>query len=291
MKKKIIKKKISKIDNVKFSVLMSVYYKEQPDFLDLSLDSVIDKQTLKPTEVVIVKDGELTDELEKVLNKYKKNYPDIIKFVPLKENCGLGIALQKGLKECSYDYVMIMDTDDVACPNRFEKQIEYMEKHPDVSIIGGTIGEFNDSPDEELRIKTMPLTYNEVFEYSKFRNPLNHMTVCFRKKDVLDVGNYQPLLYLEDQYLWSRMLVAGKKMENIPDLLVKVRIGNGFYERRGSKNYVKGWKALQKYLYENKHINFFQKSRNILGMHVLVYSPKFVRKILYNKVLRKDIKK
>lgn len=276
-------------DIKEFSVLMSVYYKEKPEYLDLALDSVIGKQTLKPTEVVIVKDGELTKELEKVLNKYKKEYPKIINFVELKQNSGLGIALQKGLEHCKYDYVMRMDTDDYACPDRFEKQMAYMKKHPDVSIVGGVIGEFVSSPDEELRIKKMPLSFEEVYKYSKFRNPLNHMTVCFRKKDILEVGNYQPLLYLEDQYLWSRVLVAGKKIENMPDMLVKVRIGNGFYERRGSKNYIKGWKILQNYLYKEKFITYPQKLRNSLGMKVVVYSPSWFRKILYNKVLRKDV--
>lgn len=278
-----------KKDNNDFSVLLSVYSKEKAEYLDLALDSITGKQTLMPTEVVIVKDGELTEDLDKVLDKYKKKYPQIVNFVKLEKNSGLGIALQIGLDNCKYDYIMRMDTDDVACPDRFEKQMNYMKKHPDVSIVGGTIGEFDSSPDEELRIKTMPLSYDKVYKYAKFRNPLNHMTVCFRKKDVLEVGSYQPMLYLEDQYLWSRMLVAGKKIENMPDLLVKVRIGNGFYERRGSKNYIKGWKKLQNYLYEQKVITLPQKIRNSLGMRVIVYSPNWFRKFLYDKVLRKGL--
>ena len=281
-------KKVKKT-NDDFSVLLSVYYKEKPEYLDLALDSITEKQTLMPSEVVIVKDGPLTDDLEKVLNKYKEKYPEIINFVPLEKNSGLGTALQIGLEHCKYDIVMRMDTDDVACPDRFKKQIAFMKKHPDVSIVGGVIGEFNSSPDEELRIKSMPLSFEDVYKYSKFRNPLNHMTVCFRKKDILEVGNYQPMLYLEDHYLWSRMLVAGKKIENMPDMLVKVRIGNGFYERRGSKNYLKGWKQLQKYLYKEKFITYPQKIRNSLGMKVIVYSPSWLRKVLYNKILRKDI--
>jgi len=275
----------------KFSVLMSVYYKENPKFLDLALKSVLINQTVLPSEVLIVKDGELTKKLETVLNKYKEKFPKIINFLSFKENKGLGLALQKGLEKCKYDIVMRMDTDDIACRDRFEKQLKYMIENPDVSVVGGKIGEFYESPKEKLRIKDMPTSYEEVVKYSKFRNPLNHMTVCFRKKDILEVGNYQPLLYLEDHYLWSRALVAGKKIENIPDLLVKVRIGNGFYERRGTKKYLKGWKELQNYLYDNKYITCIQKLRNELGMKVMVYCPEWFRKLLYDKVLRKEVNK
>ena len=277
--------------NIKFSVLMSVYYKEKPEHLDLALESVLDKQTLKPDEVIIVKDGKLTDGLEEVLKKYKAKYPKVISFIELEKNSGLGVALNMGIDKCKYDLVMRMDTDDISCPDRFEKQIMYMEKHPDVSILGGTIGEFYNSPEEKLRIKKMPLNYEEVFKYSKFRNPLNHMTVCFRKKDVLDVGSYKPMLYLEDLYLWSRMLIAGKKIENIPDLLVKVRIGNGFYDRRGSKEHLKGWRELQKFLNKSGHTNFLERNRNVASMYALVYSPKWIRKVVYDRVLRKDVKK
>lgn len=281
------KNKINKTTD-KFSVLMSVYCKEQPEFLDLALESVLINQTILPNEVLVVEDGKLTKELDSVLEKYYNKFPQIIKLVSFKENMGLGLALQKGLKKCRYDIVMRMDTDDIACPDRFEKQLKYMNDHPEISVVGGKIGEFLETPDEKLRMKDMPLTYEEVIKYSKFRNPLNHMTVCFRKKDVFEVGNYQPLLYLEDHYLWARLLVAGKKIENLPDLLVKVRIGNGFYERRGTKKYLAGWKELQQYLYDNKFITYFQKIRNKFGMSIMVYCPKWFRKFLYNKVLRKD---
>jgi len=281
-----MRKKNLDVNSVKFSVLMSVYYKETPEFLDLSLKSVLIDQTVVPSEVVLVKDGPLTNDLEMVLSNYLSLFPKIIKIVALEENVGLGKALQIGLEHCKYDLVMRMDTDDIAVKNRFELQLTYMIKHPDVSVVGGKIGEFLESPDEELRIKDMPIEYQDVVKYSKFRNPLNHMTVCFRKKDVLEVGNYQPMLYLEDHYLWARLLVAGKKIANLSDLLVKVRIGNGFYERRGTNKYLIGWKELQQYLYENKYINYFQKMRNKTGMIVIVYCPEWFRKVLYDKVLR-----
>jgi len=270
----------------KFSVLMSVYYKENPSFLDICFNSIM-KSTILPNQIVLVKDGKLTPELEDVLEDYNKKYPNIFKFIPLEKNVGLGKALQIGLAECDYEIVMRMDTDDICASERFEKQLDYMKKHKDVSVVGGNIAEFNDNVDEELRIKEMPISHEEVIKYSKFRNPLNHMTVCFRKTDVLEVGGYQPLDYLEDNYLWLRMLVAGKKIENIPEILVYARIGNGFTQRRGNKKQVKGWKFLQQYLYENKYISFFEKIRNVIGIYVMVYTPNGFRKFLYNNILRK----
>lgn len=270
-----------------FSVLMSIYHKENPFHLELSLKSILIDQTLLPNEVVIVEDGPLTKELDEVLNKYVEQFPNIIKLFPLKENGGLGNALNYGLTKCKYDLVMRMDTDDIAVPNRFEIQINYMKKHPSVVACGGYIGEFEENLDEELRIKTMPCTHKDVLKYAKFRNPLNHMTVCFRKKDILEVGNYQPLHYLEDHYLWSRLLVNNKKIENISQILVYARIGNGFIDRRGSKNYIGGWKKLQSYLYKNKFINYFEMKRNLLGMYSMVTIPSSWRKFLYDNVLRK----
>ena len=274
-------------DNQKFSVLMSVYYKENPEFLKESLDSILVNQTVKPTEVVFVEDGKLTEKLDKVIAKYQKKFPDIFKVYPLEKNQGLGKALQYGLTKCKYDLIMRMDSDDVSLPKRFEHQLKFMNEHEDVTVVGGYIEEFNASVKEkDKRLKAMPTEYEGILKYGRFRNPMNHVTVCFRKKDILDVGSYQPLLYLEDHYLWSRLIVAGKKLQNLPETLVYVRIGNGFTARRGSKEYINNWRFLQNYLYENKVINYFEKKRNMLGIYTMVYVPPFVRDFLYKHFLR-----
>ena len=281
-----MRKKNLDVNSVKFSVLMSVYYKETPEFLDLSLKSVLIDQTVVPSEVVLVKDGPLTNDLEMVLSNYLSLFPKIIKIVALEENVGLGKALQIGLEHCKYDLVMRMDTDDIAVKNRFELQLAYMLTHKNVSAVGGYIGEFENDINEELRVKTMPCNYDDLLKYAQFRNPLNHMTVCFRKKDILEVGNYKPLYYLEDHYLWARLIIAGKKIENIPEILVYARIGNGFNARRGNKKYISGWRYLQKYMYDNKFIGLIKRERNMLGMYAMVYVPSGVRGFLYNNVLR-----
>lgn len=275
----------------KFSVLMSVYYKENPKYLELSLKSILEKQTLKPTEIVLIEDGKLTEQLYSVILKYNRKFPKVFQIYSFEENQGLGKALEYGVKKCRYNIVMRMDSDDIAANNRFELQVNYMNAHKDVSVCGGCIAEFVNNPfTEKVRMKKMPLLNEEVIEYSKFRNPLNHMTVCFRKKDILSVGNYQSLFYLEDHYLWSRLLVNKKKIENLPDILVYARIGDGFLERRGNKKYLKGWLKLQKYLYKNKFINLFELNRNVVGMFIMVNVSTNVRKFFYDNFLREKEK-
>lgn len=160
----------------KFSVLMSVYCKEKPEYFDLSLGSNLIKQTLRPNEFVLVCDGELTPELEAVIDKYQKLCLDVLK-VYRKENGGLGRALNFGLPKCSYSLVARADSDDICAPDRFEKQVRYFEEHPEVGIISSYIDEFNEDWKKPTHLKTLPLTHDELYEMAKFRNPLNHMSI------------------------------------------------------------------------------------------------------------------
>lgn len=272
----------------KFSVLMSIYYKEKPLFFDMALKSILIDQTVLPSEVVLIKDGPLGKELEEVLSKYLKKFPNKFNVVVFEKNKGLGEALRTGVETCKNDIIFRMDTDDIAVPTRFEQQFNYMKEHPEIDVLGGNIIEFNNSIDEEnTRTKVMPKTYEEIKKYAKMRNPINHMTVCFRKQSVLSVGNYQHMLLLEDYYLWCRMIIAGKKIHNLDSVLVYARIGNGFIDRRSSKKQLIGWKELQKYLYSKKFITFFEKARNLIVMYVLIYSPKKLLSFLYKRVFRK----
>ena len=271
----------------KFSVLISVYFKEKPGFLEKALESILN-QTLKPDEVVLVKDGILTKELEEVIsaekNKFNKNNIDFV-CVQLEKNMGLGIALQKGLEKCKYDYVARMDSDDMATDTRFEYQLKYMNEHKDISVLGGYIDEFS-VEGEVIRTKTMPLTYKDLYKYGKYRNPLNHMTVLFRKKEVLDVGGYKPLKGLEDYYLWCRMLSNGYKIANIDKVLVHARLGN-FENRRGGFEYFKTYIKLRILQKKLKYTNITESIVAIILTALITLSPKNLRGGLY-KVLRKS---
>lgn len=271
---------------MKFSVLISVYVKENPAFLKRALESILN-QTLKPNEVVMVKDGTLTGELNNIINfeseKFINKGIDFI-IVQLKKNMGLGRALQIGLKKCNYEYIARMDTDDIAIHDRFESQIRYMNIHKDISALGGYIGEF--IKDEEIiRVKSMPLKYRELYKYGKYRNPLNHMTVCFRKNDVISSGGYKPLNGLEDYYLWIRMLAKGYKMENMDKVLVNARLGD-FEARRGGLKYFLAYFKLRTIQKKLGYTNTFEFITAVFVTAFLTLVPDKLRGVLY-KLLRK----
>ncbi len=269
-----------------FSVLMSLYKKENPEFLKEAMESVVN-QTLKPSEVVLVIEGKLPDELEKMVKQLKKKY-NIIKTFEIEDGKGLGASLNYGLTKCKYNYVMRADTDDICVNNRFEKEMDFMLKNSTVDVLGTSIYEFKENIDEEnIRIKNMP-TGDEIYKYAQKRNPLNHMTVCMKKDSVLKVGNYNSQKMLEDYELWIRMINNKMKLENINIPLVYARIGNGFEKRRGNKIQIALWKKIQKYMYENNMINRSRYCLNIINMYAMVYTPNFARKFAYKYILRNN---
>ncbi len=246
---------ISPTSNIPFSVLMAVYAKEDPDHFRDALESIWHKQTVKPDEIVLIKDGPLTDELELVIKNFSNSAP--LKIHPLEKNSGLGVALAEGIHLCQYDLVARMDSDDISAPNRFEKQTKFMAEHPGVAISGGFIAEFITSADQINSYRKVPVSHQDILRFAKKRNPLNHMTVIFKKSSVLQVGNYQPFLGYEDYYLWIKMLMNDFSMANIPEPLVYARIGNNMHARRhGVKFFIQELK-LQR---ELQRIGFLTKS-------------------------------
>lgn len=216
-----------------FSVLLSVYKNERAEYFEQCLNSIYN-QSLLSKDIIIVHDGPLTHELYQVLDKWRLLLP-IIEVV-LQNNVGLGEALNAGLTHCKYDLVARVDTDDINIPTRFELQYKYMKEHEDIALCGSHIDEFDTDPLITTSHRKVPL--NKDFNNSIFkRNPINHMTVMFRKSAVLDVGGYQHLRFMEDYFLWVRMYVKGYKLVNLDTVLVKARTGNGMLERRKGLNY------------------------------------------------------
>ena len=274
--------------DLKFSVLMSVYYRENPEWFKTALDSVIN-QTLQPNEIVLVEDGKLTEELYQVIDEYKSKFPNLFNIVPLEKNSGLGEALRVGVLNCSNELIARMDTDDIARNDRFEKQIEFLEGNPDIDVVGSWISEFENNPDEIISYRQVPTESDEIYKFGQFRNPLNHMTVMFKKNPILDIGNYQPMLYMEDYYLWSRLLNKGHKISNIGECLVNVRAGNAMYKRRANLKYFFNSEfPLQKEFLKMHYISFGQYFRNIISKFFLRAIPKWAMALIYQKFLRKD---
>ena len=270
----------------KYSVLMSVYKNDDSDFLKIALESIYDKQTRKPDEVVVVFDGPLKEQLYDVLNAFQKGREDVVKYYPQEVNRGLGEALRIGSELCTGDYILRMDSDDISDAKRFEKQIAYVEAHPEVDAVGSDIAEFNEDPTkEEMRTRICPARHEDIVRMCKKRNPMNHVTACIKRSSLMKAGGYQSLLLLEDYLLWINMIVAGCKLANINESLVYVRVGNGFDGKRGSKERIIGWSKLQEIMLKHGMINHMEAIMNKLYIRAFVKTPVGLKKWLYKKII------
>ena len=271
-----------------YSVLMSVYAKEKPEYLETAIKSMMD-QTIPTNDFVLVCDGPLTSELDSVIGKFESLYPERFHTLRLEVNQGLGNALNHGLQVCKNELIARMDSDDISCSNRCELQLECFNKNPNLALCSGDIAEFENDPNKIITIRHVPLKHDEILKFAKRRNPMNHMAVMYRKSAVLDSGNYVEMNLAEDYYLWVRMFQKGFKAENINEILVYVRIGNGMYERRGGFSYAKKICALQKSFLDLHFITPFEFLGNCLLRIISSLIPKSASKLLYQHILRRDV--
>ena len=269
----------------KFSLLMSIYEKENPNFFNSCMNSVI-KQTYPPSEIVLVKDGPLNNELENIISKWKKRFGNKFKIIPLEKNVGLGKALQLGLLNSKYDIVARMDTDDICREDRFEKQINFLDNNPNIDIVGCWAAEFENNINNIISIRKVPILDIEIKKYARFRNPFNHPSVVFRKHAILTCGGYQSFPFLEDYYLWIRMLLKGKKFANLPEPLLLFRLDKYTFDRRGGLKYFFNEIKLQKFFLKVNFINLPIFIYNIFLRGIVRLFPNKIRKYFYMFFLR-----
>lgn len=275
-------------NNYNFSVLMPVYYKENPDYFKVALESIV-QQTLMPNEIVIVKDGPLTPELDVVIDKYVATYPQLFNIVALDQNFGQGKARNAGLQACKYNIVALMDSDDIARKDRFEIQINYMKQNPDVDVVGSFITEFENNSEIIESTKAVPITHEEIYKFGKWRSPMNNMTVVYKKDKVFEVGAYNSFNFGEDYFLFAKMLMKGCKFHNFEECLVNARAGSRMLAKRVGWNKIK-----QEFLlfYEFKkigYINIYQFIRNVSLKFLLRIIPNWLRRLIYRRFLRKNV--
>lgn len=274
-------------DNSQFSVLLSAYKNDRAEDFRSAVESISIKQTLKPDEIVIVVDGPVPETLSNTIKSLEKEIPSISTHW-LEQNVGLGNAMNIGVNLCSHDLIARMDADDIATPNRFEKQTQFIRENPHISIVGGQIAEFIDDTQNIVGHRIVPCKTDELSYYTKSRCPFNHMTVMFKKSDVLEVGNYLDWHYNEDYYLWIRMAEAGCKFANLPDTLVNVRVGKDMYARRGGWKYFKSEKGLQDYMLKKNIISLPRYIFNVaVRFGVQVAMPNSLRAFVFQKLFRK----
>jgi len=219
-----------------FSVLISVYEKEQPFFFEACLAG-IEWQTLQPEEVIVVADGVLTPHLYQVIENYASSLP--VKLVQLPTNVGLGQALNIGLAHAKFEIIARVDSDDICYPERFQVQYKFLKENSKVSAVSSYLSEFKTVVGDLQRKKIVPIGHEVIRAYAKKRNPLNHPAVMFKKADVIEVGSYKHMPFFEDYYLWLRMIEHGFLLENIPQPLVHFRVGNDMIGRRHGISYVR----------------------------------------------------
>lgn len=269
----------------KFSVLMSVYAKDRPDWVRQALESVL-ANTIRPSDVVVVIDGPIPADLRVVLDEFSAKYPQV-KLFPLAKNGGLGPALAYGLLQCSNELVARMDADDISLPDRFEKQLTYFSVHSETVVLGGQIQEIDGDSLQPVAVRTVPQTDGEIKRFLKTRSPFNHVTVMFKKSAVLQVGSYEPFHLLEDYYLWARLAAKGYQMANLLEILVNVRANVKMYGRRGGWKYFKSNLAMSRKLRELGLISPFTHWFNAaVRFCVQVLMPNWFRGWFYRRALR-----
>lgn len=274
---------------LKFSVLISVYKNEKPEYFKIALDSML-KQTLQPAEYVIVKDGLLTEALDACIDDFEMHVSVPVKILAFEKNRGLGLALRDGVFACRNEYIARMDSDDIAKPERFLKQITYLEKNPEIVLLGSRITEFSANEEYPDTITELPLSDDDIREYAKSRNPFRHMTIIYRKSAILDVGNYRSFLWFEDYDLWIRIMQRGYKVENLQECLVNVRANDAMFARRGGWKYLKQDFYFQQYLYNIGFIGTKVFYKNLFLRFIVRILPYRARKKIYCIFLRKEMK-
>lgn len=271
-----------------FSILMSLYFKESRSFLNECFESIWINQTVKPDEIVLVLDGPIGTELQECVDYWKGRIGDHLNIIALPNNIGLGMALNEGLKHCSHDWVFRMDTDDICLPDRFEKQVEYIQKNPDVVLFSGQIIEFNETIKDATKLKVVPTDYEEIKKFALKRCPFNHMTVAYRRDIILGLGGYQHHLLMEDYNLWFRVIGAGYKVGNHSDVLLYARVGNGMYARRKGWQYFKSEKKLLDLKKELKLQGSVAANLIFLARASIRLIPSNMLAFIYNNFLRKN---
>jgi len=270
---------------------MCLYEKENPEHLEQCLNSLCEL-TVLPNEIVIVKDGPLTDDLEGILLTHPlldmAQNSIAINIVALPENVTLGPARAAGVEAATHEWVAIMDTDDVCRSDRFEKQLKMIEQSPELGLIGGQIAEFTDVPEQTITTRIVPTSHEDIVKFAKMRNPFNHMTVMFKKQAVLEAGNYRFFPWFEDYDLWTRMIKNGIICANLSDILVDARIDNETFGRRRGVAYIQAEWNMQKQLKKLNLISTVEFSRNVAIRQPVRMLPSGLLASVYRTFVRKD---
>lgn len=265
-----------------YSVLMSVYAKENPQYLKASVESMF-AQLVKPSQFVLVVDGPVPQELQSEIDSLSEKFA--ITLCPLPQNVGLGRALNEGLKHCQNDIVARMDSDDIAFPDRMYSQLRFMLEN-DADIVSSIVAEFEESVDKVTSLRIVPETHSEIMKFVRKRNPFNHPAVVYKKSVIEAAGGYQDYLLFEDYELFARALSCGAVGGNVQQPLVYMRAGDSMYDRRGGKDYAKKMLIFYKRMSELDLCTFKEKVTCVLPRYLVAVMPTSLRRFVYKTLLR-----
>lgn len=269
-----------------YSVLMSVYCKEKPLYLEQAMDSIW-QQTMQTNDFVLVCDGPLTSGLDEVIAKMEKQHGNHLTVVRISENGGLGNALNQGIKYCKNELVARMDSDDISRPERCELQVKVFNENESVSIVSGTVEEFKEVKEAIDVRRVLPEQHHEIVQFAKRRNPFNHPCVMYKKSEVEAAGGYKDFYLLEDYYLWIRMIQNGAIGYNVQEPLLWMRAGSEMYMRRAGRKYAKSQRNLFKYMRQTHYIGMTQYVSSIVIRSISSVVPNQVREVMFKKFVRK----
>lgn len=270
-----------------YSVLMSVYYKEEPEHLRACIESMLE-QTLPADDFVIVCDGPLTAELDGVLDYFEALRPGLFQIVRLPKNVGIGAAANTGLRYCKNEYIAKMDADDISVPKRCEQEMLLFQQQPELTVVGGYIAEFDEDPQRPFAIRRVPLRHTDILTFARRRQAFNNVTVMYKKSAVEAVGGYRPLNRCEDFDLYTRLLHAGYQTRNIDAVLVNARVNRGGDSRRASMATLKGISASRWHAVKIGFSSVWDYLFCVLGELFIMVSPRFVSRFIYQKFLRQQ---
>jgi glycosyltransferase involved in cell wall biosynthesis len=265
-----------------FTLLLSVWDGDQPDHLLQAFCSAVDEQTLRPAQVVIVRDGPVRDELAACLAELKATSPVPVTLVPLEQNRGLGPALDAGMAASQYDVVARMDADDVAMPHRFEVQIPLIV---DADIVGAGLLEFVGDIDHVVGQRVPPTDPEQIQRYARMHDPFNHPTVVYRRQAVQAAGGYGDLPLMEDYALFARMLQNGARAVNVAEPLVFYRVGATAFKRRGGTDLLRSELRLQRQFRRQRFTTPAEYARNVMVRGGYRLIPWWCRRAVYKPMV------
>lgn len=278
---------MTKTTHIPFSVCMSVYKNDNPKDVLTALRSISTAQTVRPTEIILVVDGHIPQELDKTISDFSKGCATLT-LLRLEANQGHAVARQTAIETAACEWIAIMDSDDIARVDRFETQLDFIAAHPQVDILGGQIEEFIGTPDNIVGKREVPLHDNDIKQYLKARCPMNFVTIMAKKQVLENAGGIIDWYCEEDYYLWIRLALQNAVFANCPETLVDVRVGAEMYQRRGGWKYFKSERGIQRYMWKHHLISFPRYLYNVLGRFVVqVLMTNRVRSFVFQKLFRK----